>query len=130
MTYLLLDTSTAICRLTVVTDNGTWHEHDWESGRTLAMGLLQFINNTLSKHKLALDLLDGIGVLQGPGSYTGLRIGLTVANTVASSTSVPVIGETGDSWRQLAIDRLSRGDDDQLVVPIYGADAHITKPRK
>ena len=55
---------------------------------------------------------------------------MAVANTLADGLGVPIVGETGDSWRESALDRLSSGEDDQVILPFYGGDAHITKPKK
>ena len=122
---ILLDTSTATCRLTTV-DGEISNNFDWEAGRTLAMGLLAFIQEKVGDVKN----ISGIGIMRGPGSFTGLRIGMAVANTLADGLGVPIVGETGDSWRESALGRLSSGEDDQVILPFYGGDAHITKPKK
>ena len=129
MKYLLIDTSTPAFKMTLV--NGTEHiEHMWDAGRTLAKNILGYIDEGLSSAGLTYDDIDGLGVFRGPGSFTGLRIGLTVANTIASAQSLPIVGATGDEWQQQSIDRLSRGESDTIVLPEYGSDARITKPRK
>lgn len=122
---ILLDTSTATCRLTTV-DGEISNNFDWEAGRTLARGLLAFIQEKVGDVKN----ISGIGIMRGPGSFTGLRIGMAVANTLADGLGVPIVGETGDSWRESALGRLSSGEDDQVILPFYGGDAHITKPKK
>lgn len=122
---ILLDTSTATCRLTTV-DGEISNNFDWEAGRTLAKGLLAFIQEKVGDVKN----ISGIGIMRGPGSFTGLRIGMAVANTLADGLGVPIVGETGDSWRESALGRLSSGEDDQVILPFYGGDAHITKPKK
>lgn len=122
---ILLDTSTAICHLTIV-DGESSNNFDWEAGRTLARGLLAFIQEKVGDVKN----ISGIGIMRGPGSFTGLRIGMAVANTLADGLGVPIVGETGDSWRESALGRLSSGEDDQVILPFYGGDAHITKPKK
>ena len=129
MKYLLIDTSTPAFKMTLV--NGTEHiEHMWDAGRTLAKNILGYIDEDLSSAGLTYDDIDGLGVFRGPGSFTGLRIGLTVANTIASAQSLPIVGATGDEWQQQSIDRLSRGESDTIVLPEYGSGARITKPRK
>lgn len=130
MTYLLLDTSTPICHVTIVTHDNVRHEYEWEANRELAKGLLRYLNDTVVKHSETLASLTGIGVLQGPGSFTGLRIGLTVVNTIAESSEIPIVGATGEQWRDEAVDRLGKGEDDQIVMPVYGHEARITTPRK
>ena len=122
---ILLDTSTATCRLTTI-DGESSNNFDWEAGRTLARGLLAFIQEKVGDVKN----ISGIGIMRGPGSFTGLRIGMAVANTLADGLGVPIVGETGDSWRESALGRLSSGEDDQVILPFYGGDAHITKPKK
>ena len=122
---ILLDTSTATCRLTTV-DGESSNNFEWEAGRTLARGLLSFIQEKVGDVKN----ISGIGIMRGPGSFTGLRIGMAVANTLADGLGIPIVGETGDSWRESALGRLSSGEDDQVILPFYGGDANITKPKK
>lgn len=126
---LLLDTSTPVCKLSFV--QGDWRfDDEWESGRTLAKGLLAYLQDNLAKNDKKWTDISGIVAYKGPGSFTGLRIGLTVLNTFADSESVPIVGATGDDWQTVGLDRLSRGENDELVMPEYGAEAHITTPRK
>ena len=122
---ILLDTSTVTCHLTTV-DGESSSNFDWVADRALARGLLAFIQEKVGDVKN----ISGIGIMRGPGSFTGLRIGMAVANTLADGLGVPIVGETGDSWRESALDRLSSGEDDQVILPFYGGDAHITKPKK
>lgn len=130
MTYMLLNTSQSLCQLRIVTKDGTIFVHDWEAGRSLAKELLKHVVESLSEHHESLQSLAGIGVMSGPGSFTGLRIGLTVVNTLASDMSVPIVGVQGeDDWASRALERLQKNENDIFVMPEYGADAHITSPR-
>ncbi len=130
MTYLLLDTTTPTCRSVVVLGDGSRYAHEWQADRTLASGLLMYLADTLAKYRLELSSLQGVAVLRGPGSFTGLRIGLTVMNTLADSLSIPIVGESGDFWQEKAIARLSSGENEHIVMPLYGAEARTTQPRK
>ncbi len=122
---ILLDTSTATCFLTVV-DDEVRQDFEWQAGRTLARGLLKFLEEKTGD----LHDISGIGVMKGPGSFTGLRIGLTVANTLADSLSIPIAGATGEDWQETALKKLRTGENEKIVMPEYGAAAHITAPRK
>lgn len=126
---ILLDTSTPVCRLTLV-DGEQRFETEWQADRTLAKGLLKYLQDQLVAHGSSWDELTGIVVLKGPGSFTGLRIGISVLNTVAYAQHIPIVGETGPEWRETGLQRLAASEDDHNVVPEYGAEANITQPRK
>jgi tRNA threonylcarbamoyladenosine biosynthesis protein TsaB len=126
---LLLDTSTPVCKLTLI--DGDWrYDEQWQADRELAKGLLRYLQEQLQKNGKSRDDITGIGAFRGPGSFTGLRIGLTVLNTIADAQNIPIVGAEGESWQQTAIQHLHGGQDDKIVLPHYGSDAHITKPRK
>jgi len=126
---LLLDTSTGLCKLSLIKDN-VRKDYEWQADRTLAQGLLLYIKQKLQENNADFKDLSAIGVLKGPGSFTGLRIGITVVNTLASSMNIPIVGETGDGWKQKAIEAIESGRNDEVVMPHYGSEANITKPRK
>ena len=126
---LLFDSSSMTAKLHIV-QGGQTNTYEWEAGRTLAKNMLQFLEDKISSHGGRWVDLEGIGIFRGPGSYTGLRIGITVLNTLAESLRIPIVGATGDEWVDICLERLSQGETDKVVLPEYGADAHITKPRK
>lgn len=126
---LLLDTTTPICYLTLI-DQTNRYEYAWEANRELARGLLGYLEQQLRDNHASFADLTGIGVLRGPGSFTGLRIGLTVLNTLAEALTIPIVGATGEAWQGEVLARLQNGENDRLVLPLYSSDAHITQPRK
>ncbi|MDO4773616.1 MAG: tRNA (adenosine(37)-N6)-threonylcarbamoyltransferase complex dimerization subunit type 1 TsaB [Candidatus Saccharibacteria bacterium] len=126
---ILLDTATPVCRLTIV-DGGRRVSHEWQADRTLARYLLAFLRDKLAEQGAEITDVTGIGGMKGPGSFTGLRIGLSVANTLADGLGVPIVGATGDDWQAEALARLERGESDTIVLPEYGGEVHITRPRK
>lgn len=126
---LLLDTSTPVCKLTLVSKKGTYTD-EWQADRELAKDLLRYITNQLEKNNTMWSDVSGVGAFRGPGSFTGLRIGLTVLNTASEALEVPIVGEAGEDWQGRAIVRLQNGENDRIVLPFYGSEAHITKPRK
>lgn len=126
---LLLDTSTPTCKLTLI-DGDSRHDQTWEAGRELAKGLLGFLQQELKAAGASWSDLSGLGVFQGPGSFTGLRIGMTVLNTMADTLAIPIVASTGEGWQGIALARLEAGENDHLALPFYGAEANITTPRK
>src|SRR5262245_27717061 len=102
----------------------------WEAHRELSNTIHTKVKELLeSQHKTFNDV-QGIVCFQGPGSFTGLRIGITVADTMAYGLEVPVVGTMDDSWITQGIKRLETGENDRIALPHYGAPVHITQPRK
>ena len=126
---LLLDTSTPLCKLTLI-DGDNRQSNEWQADRSLAKGLLGYLHEQLQTQNKTWSDIQGIGVFRGPGSFTGLRIGLTVVNTIADAEAIPIVGGEGDDWENDVLAKLKNGENEQIVLPLYGSDAHITKPRK
>lgn len=126
---LFLKTSTPTCEVSLV--DGDWrYDTSWEAGRGLAKGLLQFLQDELLGQGKDWKDITGLVVFKGPGSFTGLRIGITVMNSLSYANTLPIVGEMGDDWQAKGLERLSRGENDQIVLPEYGGEANITTPRK
>jgi len=126
---ILLDTSTPVCKLTIITGDSQ-NDYEWQSDRSLAKGLLGYIHEKLQVEGSDWSDITAIGVYEGPGSFTGLRIGLTVANTIADAQAIPIVGATGDDWKNEALNKINDGQDEKIVLPLYGSEANVTKPRK
>lgn len=102
----------------------------WEAHRALAETIHTKIEALLVAHNQTLHSLGGVVVFRGPGSFTGLRIGLTVANALVDSLQLPITASAGDDWIKSGIERLLAGQNDRVAVPEYGALPNITAPRK
>lgn len=108
---------------------GAFASSSWVSGRALADQLLEHLMEFLGEHGQTPQMLTGIVVYSGPGSFTSLRIGHTVANALASSLGIPVAGATGKDWQQSAIKALKATSAGYVALPFYGAEANISKPK-
>lgn len=102
----------------------------WPAHRQLAETIHYKIKELLESQARGLGDLNAVAVFKGPGSFTGLRIGISVANTLADSLGLPIVSETGDDWTEKACRRLENGDDERIALPEYGAEPKTTKPRK
>lgn len=103
---------------------------EWDAGRQLAETIHRKIDSLLALNGLSLKDVEGIVCFEGPGSFTGLRIGLTVANTFAYALGVPIVGAQDPAWITAGIQRLENSENDRQVAPFYGADVHITPQKK
>ena len=122
---ICLSTASPTCIFRVI-DGSSESNHDWLAGRELASSLHAHIIGAVSD----IRNISAIVVHSGPGSFTGLRIGITVANTLADSLGIPIIGQQGDEWMSEGLIRLEQGQDDLMVMPEYGSLANITVQKK
>jgi len=91
-TWLSLDTSTASMGIAVTRNNRLLGERQETAERNHSINLLPLIESLLREVGVLPAGLGGIAVGVGPGSYTGVRIGVTVAKTMAWALRLPVIG--------------------------------------
>lgn len=90
---LLIDTSSNKEVMVSLKINSQEYVQKQKVGWQKAQAILPMIEKILKKHSLRLEDLKEIEVNTGPGSFTGLRVGLTVANTLAFSLGIPVNGK-------------------------------------
>ncbi|MCL2869607.1 tRNA (adenosine(37)-N6)-threonylcarbamoyltransferase complex dimerization subunit type 1 TsaB [Candidatus Saccharibacteria bacterium] len=126
---LFLDTSGSTCHV-YLHESSTFMHYQWQADRNLAHGLLKFLQDCLAKNHASWDDLTGLAFMAGPGSFTGLRIGATVLNTIADAQNIPIVGFSGKNWRTAAKNALKAGKNQQLVLPEYGGRPNITTPKK
>ena len=101
----------------------------WQADRKLADELLPHIQELLGSNKASLKDLSGIVIFTGEGSFTGLRIGTTVANTLAYSLSIPLTEAIGEDWLKFGLQKVSSAKPGDYVLPKYSSPPNITKPR-
>ncbi len=90
--HIAIDTSTDTASLALVSDSEIIVELTWHSGQNHSVQLLPNLVYLLNQAKLCLSSASGIIVAKGPGSYNGLRVGLSTAKGLAYCLNVPIIG--------------------------------------
>ncbi len=103
----------------------SWHAH-----RQLSETIFLKLEALLKGQKKSWDDVEGIVCFKGPGSFTGLRIGISVGNALACSLIIPIVSTQGESWLEDGTARLSKGENEIVAQPDYGREARITQPRK
>ena len=91
MIYLFIDTSISFPTIHIIKDNEvlfTFHE---EIKTDMSSRILPIIDEGFKKLDISLNLIDKIFVVTGPGSFTGVRIGVTIAKTLAWALNKPLI---------------------------------------
>jgi tRNA threonylcarbamoyladenosine biosynthesis protein TsaB len=102
----------------------------WLADRQLAESIHTKIQQILNKLSIDWRAVEGIVVFEGPGSFTGLRIGITVANALANANQIPIVASRGQNWLEDGIKMLASGQNQNLALPKYGSPPNITKPKK
>ncbi len=130
MNILALRTDKPEAELYVYTDETCLQTETWQAHRQLAETIHYKIDEITARAGLQVKDIQGIVVFEGPGSFTGLRIGITVANALAYSFDVPIVATGGESWIASGIRALGSARAKGYAQPRYGSDPHITKQKK
>ncbi len=100
MLFLAIETSSAQGSLALFRDRDVVKEVLFDKGLTCVRDIAQHVRGALQSEGLTVRALGGIAVSVGPGSYTGVRVGVTAAKTLGFALEVPVVGV--ESLRVLA----------------------------
>lgn len=92
MLTLALDTATKVCTAALCRDRHILAEYTVNAGMTHSEGLLPQLEQLFSSARIARRELDLVAVSMGPGSFTGLRIGLATAEAIAYSLNICLHG--------------------------------------
>ena len=92
MKILAVDTTTSSCSVAVLEGNVTLAELTLSGRETHSRHLLKNIDDVLMESGLDITDLEGFAVTTGPGSFTGLRIGLSTVKGLSAATGAPIAG--------------------------------------
>ena len=113
---LAIDTSTDTASLALVQGSEVLAELTWRCGQNHTTQLLPRLNNLLSQARLSLESINGIIVAKGPGSFNGLRVGLSTAKGLAFSLGIPIVG-----IGTLEVEAYQHAETNLPVCPIFNA---------
>jgi tRNA threonylcarbamoyladenosine biosynthesis protein TsaB len=131
MLILTIRTSDPMAEVGLFTDSGEQLGYErWEAHRQLADSIHIKIKQLLANQHQKLSAIGGVVCFQGPGSFTGLRIGLSVGNSISYNLQIPIVGTRGKNWVLRGIKSLHEKPETKSIMPYYGAPVHITPPRK
>jgi len=89
---ICLETSTSVCSVALFDSNGIVALKESSEDKSHASRLTLFVRELLDEAGISANELEAVVVSKGPGSYTGLRIGVSAAKGIAYGADVPLIG--------------------------------------
>lgn len=116
MKILAVDTATKTCSVAVVDEVSVISEYTVNHNDTHSRFLMGMIREILDISHLSVKALDGFAVTIGPGSFTGLRIGLSAVKGLALATGKPLVGVS--TLEALAFQVSAT---DKLICPVMDA---------
>lgn len=102
-------------------------QEEWQAHRLLAETVHKKIRDLLRSNGLTYEDIGKVVVYEGPGSFTGLRIGISVANAIGYGLNVPVVAGRGELWAEEGV---SEYGSFTPIPPVYGQEPHITRQKK
>ena len=118
MRILVIDTSGPVCGTAVMDEKAVLCEYTARNGNTHSETLMPMVEAALASAGTELRQLDAIAAVTGPGSFTGVRIGVATAKGLAHGAGLPCMAVD-------ALEALSRsaGEFDGIICPIQDARA-------
>lgn len=90
MNSLFIDTSTKYLCIGIAKDNNVIYKYQQEAIKKQSELTIPFLKKALDENNMTLNDIDEVNVTIGPGSFTGIRIGMCVAKVLASMKNIPL----------------------------------------
>ena len=119
MTILGLETSTAVCSVGLFRDGKPGLEQSLRESHIHSEKLLTLVQDVMRSGGIAVDQLDAIAVSIGPGSFTGLRIGLSTAKGLSYALDKPLV--TVSTFEAIAEAGRQRYQSSELITVVIDA---------
>ena len=116
MIILAIDTASRSCSVAVLDGDAVLAEINDVSGQTHSRHLMSMVDRVISMSVGRCGKIDGYAVTQGPGSFTGLRIGISAAKGLAEAAGKPLVGVS--SLQALAWQVFQA---DAIIIPMLDA---------
>ena len=119
---ILIETSTSLCSTALVEDGKVVSERISDEPRAHASKTALFVSEMLSERGLKVSDCDAVAVSKGPGSYTGLRVGVSTAKGLCFGAGIPMISVgTLDTLVWQALDENMLPEGCRYIIPMIDA---------
>lgn len=90
MKYLFIDTSSSYVNIYIIKGTSVLVSKSYHTLKDMANSIMPLIRESFNEVDFKVNDIDKIFVTVGPGSFTGVRVGITVAKTISWSLNIPV----------------------------------------
>lgn len=119
---LSIETTTEVCSIAISKDGKSLFTEVDNEKNSHSQKLISYIEAAFAKLKMSLSELDAVAVSHGPGSYTGLRIGMSVAKALCYALDKPLISvSTLHALANAGISQSALAASDFFVIPMMDA---------
>ena len=115
MRYLFIDTSTLYINIAIIDENKILYNHSEKVEKDMSSKIIPIIDEGFKQCSFNLQDVNKIFVVNGPGSFTGIRIGVTVAKTISYALNIDVIPLSSLEFIATTL------TDKQYIVPMIDA---------
>lgn len=117
MLTLCINTAGHINTLALTKTNLLIAEENWFSDRNETETILPKLEKLLQKAQIKITEINALHVIEGVGGFTGLRVGISVANTIAYSQSIPIFSSNVfELWSKRIKFRLNQADRFAILI--------------
>ncbi len=89
---LAIDTATRFASVALYDDSGVVAESSWRSANNHSVEMMPAIAEMMARQGVSPEDLEAVAIAKGPGSFTGLRIGMGIAKGLCLALDIPIIG--------------------------------------
>ena len=120
MKILAIDTATEVCSVAILENNNVIKEKTLEAVNTHSVALMPLVQEILTECNLTVNDIDLFACDKGPGSFTGIRIGLSTVKAFCDVTTKPCVGVT--SLEGFAYKLKNKIDSDYYICSLLNAN--------
>lgn len=114
MKYLFIDSATATLVVAIVIDGKITYIYNKIAGKDMSSNIMPVLDEAFKQSKITPKDIDKIFAVTGPGSFTGIRVGLTVSKTMAWALKIPIVPIS-------SLEVIASGSESQINIPMIDA---------
>ena len=118
MAIMTINTSGLICSVAIISENQVIHYEESTSHNQHSESLFKLIHTLFDKSRNSYSTISDIGVVVGPGSFTGIRVGIAAAQGIHIASNITLHGISNLEMQAYLIAKTTKNEDILSIVEI------------